>query len=394
MKKNTQRSDGRYQAKVSVGNGKYKYIYAKSNKELERKVTELKIKLGKGVDVKAEKDTFYQWAERWLRQKKLTISTNRYNICTYRINNLEPLHYIPISKIRTADIQDIIYDLHAEGLSEYVLNEVKNTAKQVLQLAIDNRVMDYNCALAVKIPPTEKGETRRALTEQEQEWITAPSDNRGHRMAMIMMYAGLRRGEMLALLWTDIDLENKTINVNKAVEFDRNRPILKPRTKTEAGMRTVYIPQILVEFLQNEKRKQSLIVCPNVKGQLMTQTAYRSTWNSYQKELNRKFGDFSKTLIKDKNGSLTAYELPKSLYDPHTVPIIIPNITAHMLRHTFITNMYLAGVDVLTAKEQAGHADIQTTLNIYTHLDSIYKKKEVAKLDEFFLRNDKKAAEK
>lgn len=394
MKKNTQRSDGRYQAKVSVGNGKYKYIYAKSNKELERKVTELKIKLGKGFDVKAERDTFYQWAERWLRQKKLTISTNRYNICIYRINNLEPLHYIPISKIRTADIQDIIYDLHAEGLSEYVLNEVKNTAKQVLQLAIDNRVMDYNCALAVKIPPTEKGEPRRALTEQEQEWITAPSDNRGHKMAMIMMYAGLRRGEMLALLWTDIDLENKTINVNKAVEFDRNRPIVKPRTKTEAGMRTVYIPQILVEFLQNEKRGQSLIVCPNVKGQLMTQTAYRSTWNSYQKELNRKFGEFSKTLTKDKNGSLAAYELPKSLYDPHAVPMVIPNITAHMLRHTFITNMYLAGVDVLTAKEQAGHADIQTTLNIYTHLDSIYKKKEVAKLDEFYLRNDKKTAKK
>ena len=46
--------------------------------------------------------------------------------------------------------------------------------------------------------------------------------------------------------------------------------------------------------------------------------------------------------------------------------------------------LIVAGVDVLTAKEQAGHADIQTTLNIYTHLDSVYKKKEVAKMDEFF----------
>ena len=150
---------------MSLGNGKYKYLYANSNRELERKVTELKIKLGKGVDVKAERDTFIEWAERWLKQKKLSLSKNRYNICTYRINNLEPLHYIPISKIRTADIQDIIYDLHSEGTSGYILNEVKNTAKQVLQLAIDNRVMDYNCALAVKIPPTPKGETRRALTE-------------------------------------------------------------------------------------------------------------------------------------------------------------------------------------------------------------------------------------
>lgn len=384
MKKNTKRADGRYQAKVSLGNGKYKYLYANSNRELERKVTELKIKLGKGVDVKAERDTFIEWAERWLKQKKLSLSKNRYNICTYRIKNLEPLHYIPISKIRTADIQDIIYDLHSEGTSGYILNEVKNTAKQVLQLAIDNRVMDYNCALAVKIPPTPKGETRRALTETEQSWITAPSDNRGHRMAMIMMYAGLRRGELLALKWTDIDLENKTINVDKAVEFDGNRPIVKPRTKTEAGMRTVYIPKLLADFLAAEKRGTSVIVCPDSKGQIMTETSYRRTWESYQKEINRKFGDFSQTLETDKDGRLTAYTLPKNKFDPHSVPMVIPNITAHMLRHTFITNMYLAGVDVLTAKEQAGHADIQTTLNIYTHLDSVYKKKEVAKMDEFF----------
>ena len=66
------------------------------------------------------------------------------------------------------------------------------------------------------------------------------------------------------------------------------------------------------------------------------------------------------------------------------MPIVIDKITAHMLRHTFITNMYLAGVDVLTAKEQAGHSDIQTTLNIYTHLDGIYKKKEISKLDQFY----------
>ena len=64
----------------------------------------------------------------------------------------------------------------------------------------------------------------------------------------------------------------------------------------------------------------------------------------------------------------------------------IPNITAHWLRHTYATLLYLSGVDILTAKEQLGHADIQTTLNIYTHLDTIYKQKQVLKLDEYLVK--------
>lgn len=72
-----------------------------------------------------------------------------------------------------------------------------------------------------------------------------------------------------------------------------------------------------------------------------------------------------------------------SKYAPIEKPFLIPHITPHWLRHTFITLMYLAGVDVLTAKEQAGHADIKTTMAIYTHLDEKYKKKSINKLDEY-----------
>ena len=63
--------------------------------------------------------------------------------------------------------------------------------------------------------------------------------------------------------------------------------------------------------------------------------------------------------------------------------MLIPRFTAHWLRHTFITLMYMAGVDILTAKEQAGHEDIETTMGIYTHLDNQFKKKNVSKLDDY-----------
>ena len=74
---------------------------------------------------------------------------------------------------------------------------------------------------------------------------------------------------------------------------------------------------------------------------------------------------------------------PKSKCQPGGVPIVIPNITAHWLRHTFATMLYFAGVDLLTAKEQLGHSDIKTTLEIYTHLDHQFKRKSMKKLDDY-----------
>ena len=69
-------------------------------------------------------------------------------------------------------------------------------------------------------------------------------------------------------------------------------------------------------------------------------------------------------MITDSKGSLKEFKKPQSLNAPEKIPMVIPQITAHWLRHTFITNMYLAGVDVMTAKEQAGHADITTTIPV------------------------------
>lgn len=384
MIKNTKRKDGRVKASVYLGNGKYKYVYAANNRDLERKVQEVKLQLGKGIDVSAERDTFGQWAERWLKLKKLEVSNGRYNTYSYRVKNLEPIAYMQIGKIRTMDIQDVIINLSAEGYALKTLKDVKNTASQIFHLAIDNRVIDYNPALSVKLPAEAPKETRRALTKEEQEWITAPTEHRAHRMAMIMMYAGLRRGEVIPLLWSDIDLSAKTISVNKSVEMINGKSVLKESTKTAAGMRVVYIPQVLADFLASEPHNNSLLVCPDASGRMMSESAYKRLWDSYLAELNFKFGDFSGVLVpNEQSGTMEQYHKPKSRFAPQKIPFVIPRITAHMLRHTFITLMYIAGVDLLTAKEQAGHADVQTTMEIYTHLDSIYKVKQIEKLDEY-----------
>lgn len=383
--RNKKREDGRLQSKVYLGNGKYKYVYAANNKELEEKVQEVKLKIGKGLDVSAERDSFGFWADKWLKLKQLEVSHGRFLTYKARYKNLESIFYIQVSKIRTSDIQDIILDLARcnpkteKPMAKKTLKEVKQTAAQILKLAIDNRVIDYNCAMAVKIPSDTKQETKQALTDEQRGWIEE-TPHRAQTAAMIMLYSGLRRGELIPLLWSDIDLKNGTISVNKSVEFIGGKPNIKRGGKTDAAVRTVYIPKKLVEYLRPLQNAPLALVCPSAKGRLMSDTAWKRLWDSYIAELNFRYGDFEHNVAwaDSHNG-----KRPASRFSPEKIPILIPRFTAHSLRHTYITMLYKAGVDVLTAKEQAGHADIQTTLNIYTHLDAEFKQKTISKLDEF-----------
>lgn len=381
MKKNAQRADGRYKAAVSLGKGKYKYVYAKSNRELDRKVAELKVKLGKGIDVAAKYDTFGEWAELWLKNKKTTVAYKRWTSYKAGINKFEELYNVPISKVRTVDLQTVINEQFADGKSKQTLEIYKMACSQVFKLAIANRVTEWNPATAVTIPKGAPQEEKRALTEEEQQWIIN-TPHRAQTAAMIMMYAGLRCGELIPLLWTDIDFNAKTINVNKSVAVEEGGTKIKDGAKTESSERVIFIPDKLVDYLATVDRKNNLLVCPSAKGKVMSGTSWKRLWDSYLSELNRLYGNFDNQVV-FVNGKATQFKLPQSKHNPHKVPFVIPNITAHWLRHTYITMLYLAGVDVMTAKEQAGHADIKTTMQIYTHLDKKYKVKQIDKLNDF-----------
>lgn len=366
--KNKKRSDGRLQAKVYLGaqdgKAKYKYVYASTQKELDAKVLDVKIALTKGLDVTANNDKFGFWRKQWLKLKKNTVSAQRYNSYESISKKLAPLDNSVIIKLTVSDVQNIIFD--NSYLSPTSLQMLKSAAKQIFQLAIDSRIMDYNPANNIKIPKNTELPERRALSAEERQWIIDTPDFM-QTAAMIMTFAGLRRGELLALLWTDIDLDNKTINVCKAAEVVSGKFVTKQMTKTEAGMRIVYIPQLLADYLKTVDRRNNLYVFPAPEGGSFYTKTWNRKWDSYISKLNEKYGDFSGFILKEGD----------------KLPIVIPAFTAHWCRHTFITMLYLAGVDVLTAKEQAGHNDIRTTMSIYTHLDTKYKQKNMDKLDDY-----------
>ncbi len=377
-KRNARREDGRIAVQVYLGrdeNNKRicKNVYGRTQKEAEEKALAVKLALKKGLDVLAERDTFGEWAKRWLRIKESEVSNGQYRACACALKHLEPVSLVEIGRIRPADIQDILSTLAKKNpntgkpAAAKTLKSIKDAASQVFRLAIESRVIDYDPVSAVRIPKSTEPQKRRALTPEEQRWIIN-TPHRAQTAAMIMMFAGLRRGELIPLTWSDIDLDAHTITIDKAVEVIQSRFVVKPTAKTETSLRVVDIPAKLAEYLRLQPRDH-LLVCTNAQGKMHTQSSFERMWESYLCELNCKYGD---TMQRSRNK-----------FSPEKMPFVIPRITPHWLRHTCATNMYLAGIDALAAKEQLGHANIQTTLEIYTHLDRQYKRRSIAKLDEY-----------
>jgi integrase len=198
-----------YLGKDSEGKLLYKSVTGKTQEEADEKALQIKISRRKGIDVTADRDSFKKWADRWLATKKGDVSNGRYNIYKYAVDKFESLWYMPIIKIQTADIQDVIQELFirnprtGQPTAKKTLIDVKSAAKQIFELAAQNRVIEYNPAIAAKIPKKAPQGERRALTREEQQWIV-DTPHRAQRGAMIMMYAGLRRGELIpdASRWT------------------------------------------------------------------------------------------------------------------------------------------------------------------------------------------------
>ena len=350
----SKRDDGRYQKNIVVGrkaNGSYirKTIYGKTKKELELKIAEITHQIHQGIYVPEDKTTFGEMSEAWLIQYNPTANEKWIYRQEGVINKhlLPTLKYMKLKDLKPYHLQTIINQMAKDGLSTSTMKKAKQTAVRILNIGVENDLVVRNVFSNVKVPTVEPHE-RRALTEEERNLVNRTW--KGHRMGhavMIMMYCGLRRGELLALTWKDIDLKNKVLSVNKSASMYRNQPQVK-KPKSKAGTREIPVPNLLVDVL-HEVPHDNTLVCPDVKGKLMSETAYRRAWNSYRHYLNLQAGgrDASRTRAK-----FQGYRQYHSTYAPSHLRIML----------------YEAGVDIKSAQRFLGHADIEMTLAVYTHL--------------------------
>lgn len=368
-KKATKREDGRYQKSVTVGRNadgtlKRKVLYAKTQRELQEKTAALVQQINSGFLCSNENATFGEMAEILCREFKPTVSEGvRKRYVTTCEKHLGELKHLRLRDLKTTHLQTIINRLAEAGYATNSMQGIKQVASQVMRLAMDHDILARNVFDSVKIPSVEAGK-RQPLTAQQLDLVHAHIFD--HRMGipvMLMLYAGLRRGELMALRWSNIDFENRIIRVREAIAFEAKNTGRRKAPKTAAGKRDVPILDNLYGILQRAKAQtDSLLVCPTADGSEMTNIAWRRAWESYMHHLNLAAGG--------RDGSRSR---PKVIaMDP---------FTAHQLRHTFITLCHEAGVDAKVTQGMVGHADIRTTLNIYTHLRQRKKDAEIGRLN-------------
>lgn len=351
----TKRKDGRYQTSITI-NGKKKYIIANTSNELDKKITELKYLGNKGISLNDDDITLGNFADKWfeinsigkedatIKQYKLTIN-----------NYIKPkIGYKKLKNLKVYDIQQCVNELVQQGhirTARLFLLYIK----KILKEAVDNDLILKNVASSIK-PPKYTPKGKEILTEEEDRLLIKCSKEHKYGLFFLLIrYTGIRKEEVAAIEIKDIDFNNNTIHINKAISYATTNKGKIKNTKNNKD-RYVYILDIFKEQLQ-EKVKY----CKENSIQYL-----------FTKQTNKK-EKLSDSSIKKMLQSFLLYMNKNSEKEI--------KFSLHQLRHSFCTMLYYAGIGIKEAQELMGHSSADMVYDIYTHLD-MDKGKPFEKLNE------------
>ena len=350
------RPDGRWEGSYTAGRdpvtGKaiYKNVLAKTQKECKEKL-ERAIEKNVKVDVvRSGKYTVAEWVRLWFETySKPSIREQT----AYYYNNYIEKHIVPgigsirLDKLTTLQIQQFYnklktsgrvqryahIELKDKGLSNRFIRGVHGVLNSALEQAVKERLITTNPAEGCKLPKIEKKEMKVLLPEQIGAYLQE-ANKRGLLPAYYLeLTSGLRRGELLVLLWTDLDVENMTISVTKQVNRI-NGQLKVSQPKTSNSIRTIPIPKQAVDLLilEHEKHPDSPYMFPSPK-----------------------------------TGTMYDPDSFRHIHEKILAAAGIEHIRFHDLRHTFATLSLQNGVDVKTLSNTLGHYSAGFTLDTYTH---------------------------
>ena len=359
------RADGRWQDQVKLpGMQKPKYFYGKTQKEVKQKMA-----AWQKEQVAGEK--FETVADEWAVEHAKKVSYNASEAYNAPMKEAkEQFGGRSIESITPDEIDAYIKWIAGRGYARRTVQQRYDMLNMIFRYAIVKHGLSSNPCAAVDIPTGLPKNKRRIPSDAELELVRAGRVYDFGLFAYMLLYTGVRRGELLALRWEDIDRKNKVINIDKSVYFAGNSPMIKP-PKTEAGTRKV----VLLDDLDR-------VLPSGGKGYIfggekpLTKTVVRKRWIKWCREAGLAEAKVEKK--KGKDGRM------------HDSVKWDPDITPHQLRHAFATFLFDAGIDEKDAQEILGHSSIQVTRDIYTHIRQARKESTAKRLNEFLANSEKR----
>lgn len=365
-KKRGERKDGRIQVTVSIGfdkDGKRirRSFYGQTRGEAERK-RDAYIANG-GMAFTGDDITVEEWVEQYKKSYRTKVNPAYLNNDDVPYNRLcKAIGKMILSSVREIDLQNALNEV-AE-MSDSTIDKYKQTIKRVFRKAHKNKLIASDPAEDLVVPDGVNG-SHRALERWETDCIL--QNWRLHRAgiwAMLMLLAGLRRGELIALDWKNIDMENRQITVCEVAAIYRNEIKIEQRAKTEAGIRILPICQPLWEALdQTPKEKRTGLICVSAQGKQHTESSFSRGWEGFNLAMQRVLN--GEPVVQQ--GRRKTLEKKIEEAEAEGRKYILFSVRCHDLRHTFATALFEAGVPIKAAQYYLGHADIRITMELYTH---------------------------
>lgn len=365
-KKRGERADGRIQVTYTDGvrqDGKPNRIafYGKTRSEAIAKREAYIAERKAGILPDGKKLTVSQWTDMW----KAMYKPNADDYAPY-INKLK--HDLGRFGIREVQEANLVASLSTfSGKSTSGATKYRMIIKQVFHKAKKNHLIPDDPSEDLELPDNTTQGSHRALERWESDAIINGWQlHRAGRWAMIMLLAGLRRGEMAALDWEDIDLNKRIISVRKAATLRGGQTTIKDTTKTEAGQRDLPICEPLYQMLcKTPQSDRHGPVCLSAKNKRLTAHAIKKGWKTFCTYITRSLNN--EEVSQQGRRTDCAQDKFQTGTQKNDKRIVF-NCRPHDLRHTYATALYDAGVDLKSAQYYLGHTDITMTQELYTHL--------------------------
>ena len=345
-----------------------KTIHCKNKSEAQTELAKFLTQVESGLVVDGNVPTFAQFVEIWTRDyalKELAPSTY------YRYKRMLETRITPyfghykLDKIRPTDIMRF-YDLLEQDtqlvrlknnngkktrkpLSQKTILEHHRLLSAMLHKAVYWQLIVSNPAERVQPPKTQK--PKRPCYDEEQTRILVENlekltgNDMKYRVAILLdIFTGARLGELAGLEWTDIDLKNGIITINKSSQYLSSKGVFTKAPKTESSVRDVAVPYFIVSLLEEYK-----------------------LWYEEQKAFCGEFWNDSNRLFVQDNGKPIHPSTISKWFVNFVQSIGLPVINFHGLRHTNASLLIGQQVDVATVSARLGHAQITTTYNFYVH---------------------------